>query len=182
VNDTIVVVFGDHGYHLGEQADWAKHTNFEVGTRVPLIIRVPGGTPAQVSSALVELVDLYPTVVELAGLPVPTPAQHGGYPLQGDSLVPFIDAPAAISRRGAFSQWLREGTQGDTMGYTIRTNRYRYTEWRSGASRQLELYDHSVDPDETLNVAYRPEYATIRGTLQNALDAGGKVDLPPSLR
>jgi iduronate 2-sulfatase len=182
VNDTIVVVFGDHGYHLGEQADWAKHTNFEVGTRVPLIIRVPGGTPAQVSSALVELVDLYPTVVELAGLPVPTPAQRGGYPLEGDSLVQFIDAPAAISRRGAFSQWLREGTQGDTVGYTIRTNRYRYTEWGSGASRELELYDHSVDPDETLNVVYRPEYATIRVTLQNALDAGGKVDLPPSLR
>jgi arylsulfatase A-like enzyme len=177
VNDTIVVVFGDHGYHLGEQDDWAKHTNFEVGTRVPLIMRVPGGTPAQVSSALVELVDLYPTIVELAGLPVPTPAQRGGYPLEGDSLVPFIDAPATVSRRGAFSQWLRDGFQG----YTIRTNRYRYTEWL-GASRQLELYDHSVDPDETLNVAYRPEYATIRSTLQVALDAGGKVDLPPSLR
>ena len=177
-NNTVVVVFGDHGYHLGEQDDWGKHTNFEAGTRVPLIIRVPGGAAAQASDALVELVDLYPTIVELAGLAIPTPTERGGYPLQGNSLVQFVDDPSAISHRGAFSQWRRDGF----VGYSIRTDRYRYTEWVKGASRQLELYDHSVDPDETLNVAYRPEYATIRGTLQNALDAGGMVDLPPSLR
>jgi iduronate 2-sulfatase len=98
--------------------------------------------------------------------------------LQGDSLVQFIEDPSVISRRGAFSQWQRDGFQG----YSIRTDRYRYTEWVKAATRQLELYDHSVDPDETLNVAYRPEYATIRSTLQNALDAGGKIDLPSSLR
>ena len=178
VNNTLVVVFGDHGYHLGEQDDWGKHTNFEAGTRVPLIIRVPGGPAAQASDALVELVDLYPTIVELAGLPIPTPAERGGYPLQGNSLVQFVDDPSAISGRGAFSQWRRDGF----LGYSIRTDRYRYTEWVKGASRQLELYDHSVDPDETLNVAYRPEYATVRSTLQDALDSGGMVDLPPSLR
>ena len=174
----VVVVLGDHGYHLGEQDDWGKHTNFEAGTRVPLIIRVPGGTAAQASDALVELVDLYATIVELAGLAIPTSTQRGGYPLQGNSLVRFVDDPTANSRRGAFSQWRRDGFQG----YSIRTDRYRYTEWVKGGSRRLELYDHSVDPDETLNVAYRPEYATIRSTLQNALDAGGMVDLPTSLR
>jgi arylsulfatase A-like enzyme len=177
-NNTIVVLFGDHGYHLGEQADWGKHTNFEAGTRVPLIIRVPGGAAGQSSDALVELVDLYPTIVELAGLPIPTATERGGYPLQGNSLVRFVDDPAAISRRGAFSQWRRDGY----VGYSIRTDRYRYTEWVKGSSRKLELYDHSIDPDETLNVAYQSEYATIRSTLQHALDAGGLVDLPPSLR
>jgi iduronate 2-sulfatase len=92
--------------------------------------------------------------------------------------VEFVNDPSAISQKGAFSQWRRDGF----LGYSIRTDRYRYTEWVKGASRQLELYDHSVDPDETLNVAYQPEYAAIRSSLQNALDAGGLVDLPPSLR
>jgi arylsulfatase A-like enzyme len=173
-----VVVFGDHGFHLGEQDDWGKHTNFEVGTRVPLIIRVPGGAAGQSSDALVELVDLYPTIAELAGLGIPSPSERGGYPLEGNSLVEFVNDPSAISQKGAFSQWRRDGF----LGYSIRTDRYRYTEWVKGASRQLELYDHSVDPDETLNVAYQPEYAAIRSSLQNALDAGGLVDLPPSLR
>jgi hypothetical protein len=98
--------------------------------------------------------------------------------LEGNSLVEFVNDPSAISQKGAFSQWRRDGF----LGYSIRTDRYRYTEWVKGASRQLELYDHSVDPDETLNVAYQPEYAAIRSSLQNALDAGGLVDLPPSLR
>jgi arylsulfatase A-like enzyme len=177
-DNTLVVLFGDHGFHLGEQNDWAKHTNFDVGTRVPLIIRAPGAPGNQATAAIAELVDLYPTVVELAGLPRPTAADRGGYAMEGDSLAQFIDTPSAVSRRGAFSQWRRNGWDG----YSLRTDRYRFTEWVNGSSRQLELYDHAVDPDETTNVAARPEYADAIEALRDALAAGGQADLPVELR
>ena len=175
---TIVVFLGDHGFHLGEQDDWGKHTNFEIGTRVPLIIRVPDGTANQTTDAVVELVDLYPTIVELAGLAVPSAQQHGGYPLEGDSLAGFIDDPAAASSRGAFSQWRRSGY----VGHSIRTDRYRYTEWVRGGNRIVELYDHALDPDETVNVVSQAQYSSVVTLLSDALAAGGQQDLPAELR
>ncbi len=177
-DNTLVVLVGDHGFHLGEQNDWAKHTNFDVGTRVPLIIKVPGEAANQVTAALAELVDLYPTIIELAGLPVPSAVQRGGYPLEGDSLARFVSSPSDVASRGAFSQWRRDGYSG----YSIRTTRYRYTEWFNGTTRLLELYDHSIDPDETNNVAALPEYANAVLSLQRALSKGGKADLPLKLR
>ncbi|MFB1487550.1 MAG: sulfatase [Thiocapsa sp. C3-sup] len=176
-NNTLVVLLGDHGFHLGEQADWGKHTNFEIGTRVPLILRGPNVAENVASSAIVELVDLYPTVVQLAGLPIPTAQEHGGFPLEGNTLVPLIEDPATSSRRGAFSQWNR----GGYVGRSIRTGRYRYTEWRKTGSTFTELYDHSADPLETVNVASDLRYAEVLPILRSALAAGGGIDLPPDL-
>ncbi len=177
-DDTLIVLWGDHGWHLGEQGEWGKHTNFEAGTRVPLIIRSPGAVERQMSRAVVELVDLYPTICELAGLSVPSAQEHGGYPLDGDSLVPLIDAPDARSRRGAFSQWSRRGY----LGRSIRTTRYRFTEWvKPGAPSELELYDYGSEIAETINLAQDARYAEILPDLKTALDAGGQRDLPPSL-
>ncbi|MCF7984187.1 MAG: sulfatase-like hydrolase/transferase [Thiohalocapsa sp.] len=177
-DSTLVVLWGDHGWHLGEQAVWGKHTNFEVGTRVPLILRVPGQQPGQTSSAIVELVDLYPTIAELAGLPIPGSQQRGGHPLQGDSFAALIDDPTGQSRRGAFSQWRRDGY----TGRSLRTERYRFTKWtRSGSATAYELYDHDVDPAETVNVAGRQAYAGAQADLEAALSAGGQQDLPPTL-
>jgi len=177
-DDTLVVFLGDHGMHLGEQGEWGKHTNFEAGTRVPLIIRSPGVGERQLSRAVVELVDLYPTICELAGLPVPSAEEHGGYPLEGDSLVPLIDAPDTRSRRGAFSQWSRDGY----VGRSIRTSRYRFTEWvKEGAPSELELYDYGSETAETINQVQDARYAEILPDLKTALDAGGQRDLPPSL-
>lgn len=178
-DDTIVVLTGDHGFHLGEQNEWGKHTNFEMGTRVPLIIRAPGRPTGVQRSALVELVDLYPTIVELAGLPIPTTAQHGGYPLEGDSLVPIIDDPDLPSTRGAFSQWRRAGY----VGHSIRTPEWRFNRWVNGSGNEvLELYDQVADPGETINVANYPRHAEIIEMLKDALSAGGKQDLPTELQ
>lgn len=177
-DDTLVVLLGDHGMHLGEQGEWGKHTNFDVANRVPLIIRFPGVGKQQLSRAVVDLVDLYPTICELAGLPVPSAEEHGGYPLEGDSLVPLIEAPEARSRRGAFSQWSRDGY----VGRSIRTSRYRFTEWvKTDAPSELELYDYSSESAETINQAGDAGYAGILADLKMALDAGGQRDLPPSL-
>lgn len=177
-DNTLVVLIGDHGFHLGEQHDWAKHTNFDIGTRVPLIVRMPGVGGNQVTEALAELVDLYPTIIELAGLPVPSRNQRGGYRIEGDSLAAFINSPSATSRRAAFSQWRRDGYSG----YSIRTKRYRFTEWVNGNTRMQELYDHNTDPDETRNVVSQPEYAKTVVALQRALSRGGKANLPLNLR
>ncbi|MBK1720164.1 hypothetical protein CKO27_21410 [Thiocystis violacea] len=176
--NTLVVFLGDHGFHLGEQADWGKHMNFEVATRVPLIFKGPGIPRNASSSALVELVDLYPTISQLAGLSIPSTQQHGGYPMQGDSLVSLIQNPTAKSPRGAFSQWPRSGY----VGKSLRTDRYRYTEWSKTGSKLHELYDHSEDPSETTNLASDYRYTTLLPTLGTALAAGGKSDLPSSLR
>lgn len=175
--NTLVVLWGDHGYHLGEQADWGKDTNFEVGTRVPVIFRGPGVPMNASSSALVELVDLYPTIAQLAGLPMPSDEQRGGYPFQGDNLVPLIQDPSLQSRRGAFSQWLRKGWDGRS----IRTDRYRFTEWTRLNNKVYELYDHEDDPLETVNQASNPYYASVLPVLKAALAAGGQVDLPIEL-
>ena len=117
--DTIVALWGDHGYHLGEKGLWGKTTNFELDTRVPLIIRAPGRTGnGRACSALVELVDLYQTLADLAGLPVEAT-------LQGTSLAPYLDDPDAPSEQAAFSQF----TRGKRRGYSMATERFRYTEW-----------------------------------------------------
>jgi len=178
--NTVIVLWGDHGWHLGEQGIWGKHTNFEVGTRVPLIIKAPGQPANQITSAIVELVDLYPTLCTLAGLPIPNAQEHGGYPLEGNSFVNAIRNPALKSKRGALSQWRR----GGYVGHSLRTDRYRFTEWVTTANVRnviYELYDHSVDPAETINVVADFRYASILPDLKTALAAGGMVDLPSSL-
>ncbi len=144
-DNTIVVLFGDHGYHLGEHGLWGKTTNFELDTRVPLVIRVPGMQEAgKPTRALAELVDLYPTLAELAKLPIPGD-------LEGTSLASVIANPDSASQEFAISQFPR----GKKMGYSLRTDRWRYTEWVEGGQViAQELYDHeSDDSPEVQNVA-----------------------------
>lgn len=149
--NTIVVLWGDHGWKLGEHGGWCKQTNYEIDTRAPLMIRAPGakanGTP---SHALVEFVDIYPTLCELAALPVPAT-------LEGQSLVPLLTGAAAKVKDAAFSQFPRTHQGRDYMGCAIRTERYRYIEWReklSGKIAERELYDHENDPQENENVSH----------------------------
>jgi arylsulfatase A-like enzyme len=161
---TLVVLCGDHGWQLGEHGLWGKQTNFEVAARTPLIISAPGQTRRGVKTdALVEFVDIYPTLVELCGLPVPAG-------LDGTSLVPVLDAPDRPLKRAAFSQYPR----GEVMGRSIRTDRYRYTEWAKPGAPPLgiELYDHKVDSDENVNLAGQVEHKELAAALSEQLHAG----------
>ncbi|MBT8044028.1 MAG: sulfatase, partial [Verrucomicrobiae bacterium] len=146
---TVVVLWGDHGWKLGDHGMWCKHTNFELDTRVPLIVRAPGMKAAgKKTRALTELVDLYPSLVDLCGLDAP---KH----LQGTSFAPLLDQPRQTWKTAAFSQYPR-GRARSTMGYSMRTDRYRYTEWRNNQSGKViarELYDHQTDPAENNNLA-----------------------------
>lgn len=162
---TVVVLWGDHGWHLGDHGLWCKHSNFEKATRAPLIISAPRQKAAgSRCRALVEFVDIYPTLVELCGLPMP----EG---LEGVSAAPLLDEPERVWKTAAFSQYPRSGA----MGYTIRTDRYRYTEWRSkkpGPLLGVELYDHQQDPEENVNLAGRPECKEVIEQLAAQLKAG----------
>ena len=146
--NTIVSLYGDHGYHLGEQGLWGKTTNFELDTRVPLIIRAPGMKAAgRSTTSLVELVDLYPTLADLSGLPV------GGH-LEGQSLAVLLDHPDKSVKQVALSQYPR---RGGLMGYSMRTPTHRLTQWvhrQSGDVRATELYEYKNGPVETKNIAH----------------------------
>lgn len=160
---TVVVLWGDHGWQLGEHGLWCKHTNFEVATRTPLIVSVPGQANRGVrTDALVELVDIYPTLAELCGLPVP----EG---LEGTSLVPVMNAPDRPRKGAAFSQYPR----GKAMGHSMRTDRFRYTEWAEPGKPAIgvELYDHQKDPNENVNLAGRPEHKELIEQLSTQLHA-----------
>jgi len=168
---TIIVLWGDHGWKLGEYSAWCKHTNFELDTHAPVILSVPGQKNAgRKTKALVEFVDVYPTLCEAAGLPLP---DH----LEGTSMMPLLDDPDRPWKKAAISQYPR----GKLMGYTLRTDRWRYTEWRDRKTQKVaarELYDHEADPGENVNVASRPEHrATVAG-LAKLLAAGWKAAKP----
>ena len=183
--NTVVVLWGDHGFHLGEQGIWAKANNYELSTRVPLIVAAPGqGRPGGVSDALVELVDVYPTLADLCDLKTPSG-------VEGVSLVPWLYEPGRPGKQAAFSQYPRDrkanrhSGQGDVMGYAVRTDRYRYVEWRDVESDVLvasELYDHANDPNETRSVVADPEYAEAVSqtsqTLQNGWNRAQPVTQP----
>jgi len=148
-DSTVIVFWSDHGYHLGEHGLWFKQSCFEESARVPLIISVPGlKTAGQASPRPVELIDLYPTLADLAGLS-PPPG------LQGASLRPLLFNPTAEWRRPAFTQVQR----GEIPGDSVRTDRWRYTRWDRGAKGE-ELYDHNNDPRELHNLAAIPQYAS----------------------
>jgi iduronate 2-sulfatase len=194
-DNTIVVVWGDHGWHLGDMGVWGKATNYEIATRVPLVVWTPEmatGVRGSKTPALVELVDLYPTLCDLAGLDLPA---H----LEGTSFRPVLEDPDRRWKPAAFSQfpnaamrewaarplspsmhetffgplmaeveerikdqqgdrWDRDLFENHLMGYTMRTDRYRFVVWQDvrnpeAAPVDVELYDHLKDPDETVNVA-----------------------------
>jgi arylsulfatase A-like enzyme len=182
-DNTIVVLWGDHGWKLGEHNSWAKMTNYEIDTRTPFIIRVARGNgKGQQINRMVEFVDIYPTLCELAGLPIP---DH----LQGVSSVPLIDNPNRPWKKAVFSQFLREGiwTAPDGieyMGYSIRTERYRYVAWMNWETKEYvayELYDHQTDPAENLNLAGQPQYAAIVAELEAQRKAGWRAAMPDDL-
>jgi iduronate 2-sulfatase len=155
---TIVVFWSDHGYHLGEQSLWAKTSNFELDARVPLIIATPGRPGGQRTNSIVELVDLYPALADLCGLAAPAD-------LEGVSLRPVLDNPLATVKEFAITQHTRPAYPSDeepiaVMGYSMRTDRYRYAEWRAVADGRVlarELYDHHDDPREMTNIAARAD-------------------------
>ena len=146
--NTIVVLWGDHGWHLGDLSIWTKHTNFEQANRIPIIIVAPGVTkPGSVTSQLAETVDIFPTLSELAGLP----ASSGPQPIDGVSLVPVLKNTNARVRDHAYHAYPR----GGKLGRAIRTQRYRLVEWKKHSDPQAgvdyELYDYKTDPWETQN-------------------------------
>jgi len=183
--NTVVLLWGDHGYHLGENGLFTKMTNFELGTRSPLIVRVPGQkTAGQRTAALVEFVDIYPTLAELCGLPLPA---H----LEGVSLAPLLNEPAKPWKTAAFSQYLRPGKtlergekQPAILGRSVRTDRWRYTEWTAvqGDLRGVELYDHRSDPAENVNLAVDAAHAAQAAELAQTLRAGWQAALPPGAK
>jgi iduronate 2-sulfatase len=148
---TIVVFWGDHGYHLGEKGKWSKANSlYEVGTRVPLIIALPQAK-AQLSARTVQLLDLYPTLLELCGLPRPPG-------LEGHSLVPLLRNPRAKWNHPAFSVTLFQGK----LGKSVRTERWHYVEWDEGRAGAM-LFDHARDPLELKNLADDANFApTVR--------------------
>ncbi len=154
---TIIVLWGDHGWKLGEHGGWCKHSNVENDTNAPLLISVPGlKTAGQRTDALAEFVDIYPTLAELCGLPLPA---H----LEGASLAPVLCDPSKSVKNASFSQYPRSVNGKQLMGYSMRTDRYRFTRWvdRKDHSQvdAVELYDHQTDPQENVNIALNPESA-----------------------
>jgi len=151
-DNTIIALWSDHGYQLGDHGMWCKHTNFETSTRIPFILVDPRvKAQGQRTNARIELIDMYPTLANIAGIDLPTG-------LDGKSLVALIDNPKAWDTQDtvAFSQFHRAGNKG----YSVRTKDFRYTEWRNAKTQTIvaqELYDHRNDPGENINVAESPE-------------------------
>jgi arylsulfatase A-like enzyme len=154
---TVVVFFGDHGFHLGEKGKWSKHESlYEVATRVPLLVSMPGTfARGAASGRTAELVDVFPTLAELAGLPAPPD-------LQGQSLAPLLRDPQAAWEFPAYS------VTRSLRGRSVRTERWRYTEW-SGEGGGAELYDHAADPHERENRAGDPAHAATVEALKRLL-------------
>ncbi len=187
---TVVMFWSDHGWHLGDNGCWGKHTNFEWATRSPLIIdapSMPAASRGTASRALVEYVDMFPTLCELTGHLQPD------Y-LEGLSMVPLLERPHRAWKTGAFSQYERWGNKPVIMGRSIRTDRYRYTEWRrtehapnasgamfrgpEGSLQNRELYDHRTDPEESKNLAQVPGMEETVQNLSEKLKAGWRGARP----
>jgi iduronate 2-sulfatase len=148
--NTVIVLWGDHGWHLGDHGYWTKHSNYEQANRIPLLVIAPGVAKAgAVTRQLAETVDIFPTLAELAGLPAPS----GPQPRDGVSLVPVLREPEKSIRDHACHCYPR----GERMGRAIRTGRYRLVEWKKPGAPEdtadLELYDYEADPLETKNLA-----------------------------
>ena len=167
LDNTIIVLWGDHGFQLGDHSLWCKHTLFKTSMHAPLIISAPGYGSGQRVQSLVEMVDIYPTLCELAGLELPS---H----VQGKSLVPTMENPKSIHKRAIFGRY--------HSGETVRTSNFQYSEWNHGGKM---LYDHKKDPHEDINVVEDPRYAKVveamAQLLQNhrdklAFDAGTSLE------
>jgi len=196
--DTIIVFWGDHGWQLGEHAEWAKQTVFDIANRVPFMMKIPGITEHGLqTSKLVELIDIFPTLVEAAGFnpldACPKKSNDIEICSEGSSLLPlFEDQDRTDWKDAVFWQYPRGKTRDDNlpteMGYTIRTEGYRYTEWVTikflggldyepdweNPADHEELYDLEIDPQENLNRYNDPEYFEVKEMLSEKLRAGWK--------
>ena len=182
--NTIIVFTSDHGYHVGEHGLWQKQSLFEESARVPLLIVAPGKAKKNVrSESLVSHVDLFPTLADLCGVAKPTN-------LQGQSLVPILSDPSTEGRGWALTQVVRGGRinrggasaaigddGGRFFGYSLRTARWRYTEWGEGEAGK-ELYDHNADPKELTNLANKPEHQQVVAELSAKLKEAVKTTMP----
>jgi arylsulfatase A-like enzyme len=178
--NTIVILWGDHGWKLGEHSAWGKHTNVENDTNAPMILSAPGmkNTGAH-SNALVEFVDMYPTLCDLAGISMPS---H----LEGTSFKPLLENPKQEWKSAAFSQYPRKAgktASGEKiMGYSMRTDRYRFTVWVKQSDHTaidaMELYDHQNDPQENTNIANKPENAELVNRLMLQWKGGWQAAKP----
>jgi arylsulfatase A-like enzyme len=159
-DNTVIVFWGDHGYHLGEKGKWSKHASlFEVGTRVPLIVLAPGAKGNGKSSpATVQSLDIFPTLCALCGIKPPKG-------LDGHSLKPLLDDPSARWDHPAYSVF---GNAKGVIGTVVRTARYRYAEYEGGKGGAM-LFDHDSDPGERKNLAGDPKHAETRKQLSALL-------------
>jgi arylsulfatase A-like enzyme len=178
LENTIIVLWGDHGWHLGDHGMWGKHTNYEQSTRSPLIIYNPGmKNKGTVTSSPSEHIDIYPTLLDLAGLQPPK-----SQPLEGLSLRPLLNNPKAQVKQLAISQFSRYGKGKHLMGYTYRGKRYRYTKWvttsdkgqKPGVLMDEELYDYKKDPLETKSLSNNPEYKQVLEKFRSLTKGGYK--------
>lgn len=169
-DNTVIILWGDHGWHLGDHSMWCKHTNFEQATRSPLIIASPKIKGGNSNDSPTEFVDVFPTLCGLAGISTPKD-------LDGKSLVPIMEGQKSEVKKYAVSQFQRNAGDEKVEGYTLRTDKYRYTVWvpikvRKGADFDetkivaAELYDYEKDPLETVNHLNQPEYKEIQAQLQ----------------
>ncbi len=158
-DNTVVILWGDHGWNLREHTLWCKHCNFQTSLRAPMIIRAPGYEGGIKTDALTEFVDIYPTLCDLCELPKP---DH----LQGDSFVPLMKNPDQSWKKAIFSRF--------NNGDSIRTDRYLYTEWRNqqGELYAKMLYDHKTDPQENVNIAEKPDNEELVKQLSQQLKKG----------
>ena len=181
--NTIIVFTSDHGYHVGEHGLWQKQSLFEESARVPLLIVAPGKSKVGArSESLVSHVDLFPTLAELCGVAKPEN-------LQGQSLTPILNEPEVAGRGWALTQVVRNGRatraggaaardgSGRFFGYSLRTPRWRYTEWDNGEAGR-ELYDHDADPRELTNLANDAAYLKTIGELSQQMQQAVKTSLP----
>jgi len=169
-DNTVIVLWGDHGWKLGEYSAWCKHSNFELDTHVPMLFAGPGVPAGKRTRALAEFVDIYPTLCSLCGLPVP---DH----CEGTSLAPLLADLDRPWKPAAFSQYPR----GRVMGYSMRTQRWRYTRWvhrTTGEVVARELYDHAEGPVAGANLAEKPEHAKLVKQLDAQCKAGWKAARP----
>ena len=180
--NTVIILWGDHGWHLGDHNIWCKHTNFEQATRTPMIIAAPG-IKASTTNASTEFVDIFPTLCDLADVKIPEV-------LDGKSLLPLMNKSAKSVKDYSISQYPRSGTKSETerqgyasskvMGYSLRDKRYRYTIWMTNDFRSTqafnadlivgtELYDYDKDPNETINVVDEKEYKSVAKDLKTKM-------------
>lgn len=216
-NDTVIVLWADHGWQLGEHNEWGKNTNFEDATRVPFMIHVPGVTDSGMhTDALVELVDIFPSITEIAGIEKPPLCNGNDKPsiacVEGSSVAPLLKDPNQTWKKGAFSQYPRPAQgfpsipghpafpakeqQESVMGYTVRVDKYRFTEWyrfNHTTSKPhfdqvwgTELYHHSSSNgssffnDENINIASQTAMQDTVEELRKLVQAGWRTALPPN--